>query len=153
VRNPEEYSSVLELVARDLNDSGILGIVSDDIKRDALQKFSFVSPMAACGLYYNVEAGKIQQEGKERKVFIKLIQELEMLANAMNIHFKVDIIENNLEILKNLATAASTSMQRDIQQGKKSEIDGLIFQVVRLSRRYGVNLPTYEMIWEAFGFE
>jgi 2-dehydropantoate 2-reductase len=109
--------------------------------------------MAACGLYYNVEAGKIQQEGKERKVFIKLIQELEMLANAMNIHFKVDIIENNLEILKNLATAASTSMQRDIQQGKKSEIDGLIFQVVRLSRRYGVNLPTYEMIWEAFGFE
>lgn len=153
VRKPEEYSSVLELVAQDLNDSGILGIVSDDIKRDAMQKFSFVSPMAACGLYYDVEAGPIQQEGKERDTFIKLMQEIEVLANAMDIHFKVDIVETNLEILKNLISTASTSMQRDIQQGKKSEIDGLVFEVVRLGRYYGVHLPTYEMVSELFGFK
>lgn len=47
VRKPEEYRKVLEQVAADLQDSGISTIVSADIKRDALQKFSLVSPMGA----------------------------------------------------------------------------------------------------------
>ena len=41
---------------------------------------------------------------------------------------------------------ASTSMQRDIYAGKNSEIDGLIYEVVRMGRRYGVPTPTYEMV-------
>ena len=37
-------------------------------------------------------------------------------------------------------------MQRDIWQGKKSEIDGLIFEVVRMAEKYGAKLPVYEKI-------
>ena len=37
-------------------------------------------------------------------------------------------------------------MQRDIYAGKASEIDGLIYEVVRMGERYGVPTPTYEMI-------
>jgi len=32
-------------------------------------------------------------------------------------------------------------------------IDGLIFEVVRLSQKYGVVVPTYEMITQKFGFK
>ena len=59
VRKHEDYRSELEQTAKDLSDSGITGIVSENIKRDALQKFSYVSPMAACGAYYNVVAGDV----------------------------------------------------------------------------------------------
>lgn len=37
---------LLETIAEDLRDSGIDGILSDNIQKDALQKFSYVSPMA-----------------------------------------------------------------------------------------------------------
>ena len=37
-------------------------------------------------------------------------------------------------------------MQRDVYAGKSSEIDGLIYEVVRMGQRYGVPTPTYEMI-------
>ncbi|HNX28791.1 MAG TPA: 2-dehydropantoate 2-reductase [Syntrophomonadaceae bacterium] len=151
VRKPEEYRPVLEQVASDLLDSGITGIVSDDIRRDALQKFSYVSPMAACGVYYDVNAGAAQQEGIVRDMFVALIGEINSLAQAMGIHFMVDIVETNLKILDSLSPAASTSMQRDIKQGKNSEIDGLIFEVVRMGREYGVHLPTYEMIARELG--
>ena len=40
-------------------------------------------------------------------------------------------------------------MQRDIDAGKPSEIDGLVYEVVRLGREYGVSLPEYEKIAEA----
>lgn len=153
VRKQDEYRPVLEQIAKDLNDSGIAGIVSDDIRRDALQKFSYVSPMAACGVYYNIDASGAQQKGIIQNTFIDLISEINALALAMNIHFNVDIKKTNLEILANLSPTTTTSLQRDIMKGGNSEIDGLIFEVVRLGRQYGVPVPTYEKIAKKLGFK
>ncbi|MBR1822997.1 MAG: 2-dehydropantoate 2-reductase, partial [Ruminococcus sp.] len=40
----------------------------------------------------------------------------------------------------------TTSLQRDIAENHPSEIDGLIYEVVRLADRYGVNVPLYKKI-------
>lgn len=146
VRNPEELRAELFTVAQDLKDSGIDGVLSDNIRRDALQKFAYVSPMAACGLYYHVSAGEVQKTGEPRDMFVNLMKEIDALAVAMEIPFLVDIVSTNLRILDTLNPEASTSMQRDIYAGKNSEIDGLIYEVVRMGRRYGVPTPTYEMV-------
>ena len=34
-------------------------------------------------------------------------------------------------------------MQRDIKDGKNSEADGLVFEVIRLAEEYGVAVPYY----------
>lgn len=146
VRTPSEYRPVLEKVRDDLADSGITAVLSDNIQRDALQKFSYVSPAAACGQYYDAMAGAMQKPGEIRDTFAALIKEIGILAEAMGIHFEVDIVKTNLDILDSLTPEASTSMQRDVKQGRLSEMDGLIFEVVRMGERYGVKLPTYEKI-------
>jgi 2-dehydropantoate 2-reductase len=146
VRNPEELRPELFTVAQDLKESGIDGVLSDNIRRDALQKFAFVSPMAACGLYYHVTAGEVQKTGDPRDTFVKLMKEIDALAVAMGVPFLVDIVATNLRILDTLNPEASTSMQRDVYSGKQSEIDGLIYEVVRMGQQYGVPVPTYEMI-------
>ena len=146
VRDPQEIRPELFTVAQDLKDSGIEGVLSDYIRRDALQKFAYVSPMAACGLYYHVSAGEVQKTGEPRDTFVKLMKEIDALAVAMGVPFLVDIVTTNLQILDTLNPEASTSMQRDVYAGKASEIDGLIYEVVRMGQRYGVPTPTYEMI-------
>lgn len=146
VRKPQELRPELFQVAKDLKDSGIDGVLSDNIRRDALQKFAYVSPMAACGLYYHVSAGEVQGTGEARDTFVKLMKEIDALAVAMAVPFLVDIVTTNLQILDALNPTASTSMQRDIYAGKSSEIDGLIYEVVRMGKKYGVPTPTYEMI-------
>ena len=153
VRTQKEYRSTLETIAKDLNDAGIRGIVTDNIQRDALQKFSFVSPMAACGAYYDVTAEGMQKEGKERALFGELIKEIQLLAKAMRIDFTVDIVEKNLAILDALAPNASTSMQRDLKHSHHSEMNGLIFEVVRLGEHYRISLPKYKMIAAHFGYK
>jgi 2-dehydropantoate 2-reductase len=153
VRDPVDYRPILEIIAADLNDSGIDSFISEDIRSDALQKFSYVSPMATSGAYYDVDAGAAQQPGKVRDTFIALMKEIDALAKAMGINFQVDIVATNLGILDNLLPTASTSMQRDLRFGKESEMDGLIFEVVRLARQYSVAVPTYEMIAAKFGFQ
>lgn len=146
VRDPKEFRPELFEVAKDLKDSGIDGVLSDNIRRDALQKFAYVSPMAACGLYYHVSAGDVQITGEPRDTFIKLMKEIDALAVAMEVPFLVDIVATNLRILDTLDPEASTSMQRDVYAGKSSEIDGLIYEVERLGQQYGVPTPTYTMV-------
>lgn len=146
VRSPEELRPELFTVAQDLKDSGIDGVLSDNIRRDALQKFAYVSPMAACGLYYHVSAGEVQKTGDPRDMFVNLMKEIDALAVAMGIPFLVDIVSTNLRILDTLNPEAGTSLQRDIYAGKNSEIDGLIYEVVRMGKQYGVPTPTYEMV-------
>ena len=143
VRNRSEYRDELKDIDNDLNESGIMGVLSDNIARDALLKFSYVSAQGACGLYYDVAAGDIQRPGEIRDCFAELVHEIDILANAMNIHFEEDIVKRNLAILDNLSVNATTSLQRDIKAGGRSEIDGLIYEVVRLAERYGVDLPEY----------
>ncbi len=148
VRHQEEYRPALKEIARDFEESGITAVLSENIQRDALQKFSYVSPIGAVGLYFNCAAGAIQQEGAPREMFKSMIREIVALAEAMDIHFEQDLVETNLKILSDLAPEATTSMQRDILAGKQSEIDGLIYQVVRLEHQYGVSMPQYEMVAE-----
>lgn len=149
VRDPKELRKELFEIAEDLRQSGIEAVLSENIRRDALQKFSYVSPMAAAGLYYHANAERFQVTGDERDTFVTLVGEIDRLAAAMGIEFQVDIVRNNLAILDALSPEASTSMQRDIEAGKPSEIDGLIYEVVRLSGQYGIKLPMYEKMAEA----
>lgn len=52
-------------IEEDLLASGIDGVYSNQIDMEILKKFSYVSPWAACGIQFNVNAGEIQKPGFE----------------------------------------------------------------------------------------
>ena len=151
-RTPEEYRPELEEVARDLNDCGIEGILSQNIQRDALMKFSVVSPMAACGIYHDIQVGGMQAPGQPREDFKALVAEIGALAQAMGSPFPEDPVARNLAIQDALDPDASTSLKRDLDAGNPSEVDGLIFEVVRLGRKYHVPTPMYDRVAAKLGF-
>ena len=143
---PHELESLALQVEKDLNASSIEGHFTKHILREALRKFSFVSPMGAAGLYYNATGGDFMVSGEKQDTFIQLIEEVETLGKAMGITFECNLKEINLNILYGLAKDSTTSMQRDVQKGRLSEIDGLVHSIVRLGHQYHVSLPTYEKI-------
>ena len=153
VREPERLCREIFEIAQDMQKSGIDARISDNIKRDAFQKYSYIAPMAACGLYFDAKAEVFQRAGDEREFLTECMGEISALADAMEIPFLVDIVKTNLEILDALSPEASTSMQRDLWAGKASEMDGLVFEPVRMGRKYGVSMPKYEMIARSFGYE
>ncbi len=146
VRKPEESKDRLAEIKKDFDASGIDGVLSENIRRDALEKFSYVSPIGAAGLYFHATAADFQREGEEREAFRTMIREIASLAEAMGVPFQRDMVEVNLKILSTLAPEATTSMQRDIMEGKASEIDGLVYEVVRMGQKYHVPVPMYEKV-------
>ena len=147
-RGQEEILDALKNIKKDFDDSGIDGVLSENIQRDALEKFSYVSPIGAAGLYYHATAADFQREGKQREAFKTMIREIAALAEAMGVPFERDMVEVNLKILSSLAPEATTSMQRDVMEGKDSEIDGLVYEVVRMGERYHVPVPMYAKVAE-----
>lgn len=146
VRQKEEKCQLLEQIQKDFRDSAIDGILSEQIQRDALEKFSYVSPIGAAGLYLNATAGDFQKEGKARELFCTMIREIVALAMAMGFPFEKDMVSVNLQILSNLPPEATTSMQRDVMAHRPSEVDGLVYEVVRMAHRYQVPVPAYEKV-------
>lgn len=143
---------ILYQVEQDLKDAGITPLYTDQIQRDTLQKYAMVSPMAAVGAFYDVSCGKMQEPGEIRDKYIACIKEIESLAGAMGITFPVDVVETNVKILDDLPRECTASMQKDLKKGGKTEMDGLIFEMVRMGHKYGVPVPTYEEIAARFGF-
>ena len=143
-RKPEEETEKMREVAKDMVTDDLEVILSENIRRDAMVKFSYVSPIGAAGLYCNAVAADFQREGEQREMFNALIREIVALSHAMGIEFEEDLVERNLKILASLSPEATTSMQRDVIEGKRSEMDGLVYEVVRMGREYKVSMPQYE---------
>lgn len=143
-RKPEEETEKMREVAKDMVTNDMEVILSENIRRDAMVKFSYVSPIGAAGLYCNAVAADFQREGEQREMFKALIREIVALSHAMGIEFEEDLVERNLKILASLSPEATTSMQRDVIEGKRSEMDGLVYEVVRMGREYKVSMPQYE---------
>ena len=134
-RKPEEETEKMREVAKDMVTDDLEVILSENIRRDAMVKFSYVSPIGTAGLYCNAVAADFQREGEQREMFKALIREIVALSHAMGIEFAEDLVERNLKILAALSPEATTSMQRDVMEEKCSEMDGLVYEVVRMGRR------------------
>lgn len=151
-RSPLEYRPELEQVTLDLKDCGVEAVLSSNIQRDAWMKFSVVSPMAACGIFHDIKVGAMQHPGPVRDDFAAFVNEIGALAAAMGFPLGDDLAQRSLAIQDALDPDASTSLKRDLDAGKPSEVDGLIFQVVRLGRQFGVPTPRYDAVAAKLGY-
>lgn len=140
----------LEAIADDLRGCGIKVDVSDDIDRDTFIKWSFISAMACTGAYYDAPMGEIQHEGAPRATFSELSRESAEIGKKLGISFPEDTVTYNLKVLDKLTPDTTASMQKDIASGHESEIQGILFDMIALAEKYGVDVPEYRKVAQKF---
>lgn len=141
---------VMDAVADDLRATGIHVRVSDDINRDTFVKWGFISAMACTGAFHDCPMGPLQHEGEERATFVGLCRESQAIGEAMGIPMPADYVEHNLKVIDHLAPESTASMQKDLARQHESEIEGQLFEMERLGRRLGVEMPVYERVCAKF---
>ena len=142
--NEAVKEGLMEQVEADLKSAGITSGISDDILRDTFKKFSFISAFAATGAYYDVAAGALHREGEEREFYKSLVNEIIAIGKAMGVNTSPTLFEEDLQTVDSFGDDIKTSLQRDLEAGKNSEIDTLIFSVSRLGKEYGIPTPCYD---------
>lgn len=142
--NEDIKAGIMEQVVSDLRSAGVISDISDDILRDTFKKFSFISAFAAAGAYYDVDAGAIHREGEEREFYKSLVKEMIEIGKAMGVNMSPTLFDEDMTTMDSFGDDIKTSLQRDIEAGKNSEIDTLIFGVSRLGKQYGIPTPCYD---------
>jgi 2-dehydropantoate 2-reductase len=140
----------IQAIQTDLIESGIKAVISEDINRDTFIKWSYISAMALTGAYFDVPMREIQRPGKERDVFIGLSTESAEIGRKLNIPLPDDLVTYNLKIVDSLDPDSTASLQKDIAKGHESEIDDLLFNMIRMAEKAGIKTPVYHKVAQKF---
>lgn len=149
-KGTEVSGNVLEEIRRDLVESGIKVELSADINRDTFIKWSFISAMAVTGAYYDVPMGEVQKPGEIRDTFIGLSRESAALGKKLGVEFPEDPVAYNLKVIDKLDPQSTASMQKDMEKGAESEVQGLLFDMITAAEAQGIDTPTYRKVAQKF---
>jgi 2-dehydropantoate 2-reductase len=135
-------------LAKILINAGIDASVSKDIKVELWGKFLLISTMATLTSFLNCSIGEILADNKNKELLLSLMHELKAVAKASGVLFSGDIILQTLNIMSAMPFKATSSLQRDFQDGKKTEVDTLAGYVVRVGKLLRISTPLYEVMYE-----
>ena len=142
----------LQKIAHELEQCGIIPVLSDNVRRDVFKKFIYISAFAATDAYYDVSAADIQKPGRERTLFTSLVAELMSIARAQKLELDCDLEADTIAFLDSTNGNVTTSFHKDVAAGNTAEKRELFYDVVELGRELGVPTPNYEKIAVHFGY-
>ena len=135
-------------LAKRLIAAGIDASLSKNIKIVLWEKFLLISSMATLTSFLNISIGAILADNKNRELLLSLMTELKAVGEAYGILLSDDIIHKTLNIMSAMPFEATSSLQRDFQNGKKTEVDALVGYVVRMGKQLKIPTPLYVMMYK-----
>src|SRR4051794_7628301 len=146
-----ELDNVLSARALRIRDAmtaaGIDAQIPPDIHRSMWTKFLFIAPMSGFGAVTRVPVGAWRAVPEVRELARGAIEEIIAVANARGVQLSPDAVVETFARFDGLAPDATSSLQRDIMQGKPSELDAQLGAVVRMGKESGVATPVCEMLY------
>jgi 2-dehydropantoate 2-reductase len=138
-----------ERLRRAFENAGVRAEVPADIHVAMWEKFLFVVPYGGVGAVTRVPAGVVRALPNTRRLIEASMREIFEVARARRIGVPEDVVERSMALLDALAPDATTSLQRDIAGGKRSELEAWTGAVVRLGRESGVATPVSEFLYDS----
>ena len=127
--------------------AGVQADIPSDIHHALWSKFVFIAPMSGIGAATRMPIGIWRSMPDTRDLATRAIREIAALALARGVDLGGDAaVERTLARFDALNADATSSLQRDIIDGKPSELDAQLGAVVRLGREAGVPVPVCETL-------
>ena len=129
--------------------AGVNVEIPADIRQALWGKFLFVVSLGGVGAVTRVPVGVIRTVPETRLMLIRCMQEILAVARARGVPLSDEVVADRLAFIDSLDPEGTTSLQRDIVEGKPSELEAWNGAVVRLGREAGVSTPLHEFIYQS----
>jgi 2-dehydropantoate 2-reductase len=120
-----------------------------DFRRALWAKFLFVVSLGGVGAVTRVPVGVVRTLPETRRMLTQAMEEILAVARARGIALPDSAIAETLAFVDTLSPDGTTSLQRDIAEGKPSELEAWNGAVVRLGREAGVPTPLHAFLYES----
>jgi 2-dehydropantoate 2-reductase len=122
--------------------------VPEDIWAELWSKMLFVVPFGGLGAALDATIGDLRSEPARRALLQDAMREVEAVARARGIALPASVIAGTMAFVDDQPADATTSLQRDLLEGKPSELDAWTGAVVRLADASGVDVPLHRLLLE-----
>lgn len=143
-----EKEKVLE-VSEILKGADIDHKVSEDIECEIWKKYILNCAYNVLTAFYNNTIGQLRSDPKKDKEYEQLVYEAYEVAVKKGVHVKKEdadaIVRRFREELEDDATS---SLQRDVNAGRPTELETFSGYIVREAKRLGVDVPVSERMYE-----
>lgn len=145
----ERERQCIDEVAQILETAGIDSKIAEDIEREIWRKYILNCAYNVESAYYDNTIGQLRSDPVKAAEYEALVKEAYLVAKAKGVKVTqghVDAIIHRFYY--ELAEDATSSLQRDIWNGKQTELDTFGGYLVREARRLGIDVPVSERMYE-----
>lgn len=127
--------------------AGFKNILSDDIHLDIWKKFLFIGTISGIGALTRAVFGVMRETPGIRKIIKDTADEMVAIANAKGVGLTQQDVETIINIIDKLDYNTTASMQRDVIEGKPSELENFNGYIVSQGKLLSIDTPTNAFIY------
>jgi 2-dehydropantoate 2-reductase len=129
--------------------TGITVEIPPDIQVAMWSKFLLVVSWSGIGAITRAPLGEFLGLPQTRQLLQGVMQEIFNVAHARGIALPQELIGHTLTYMDSLPSTGTASMQRDIMDGRRSEVESQVGAVVRMGQETGVETPINAFIFHS----
>ena len=137
------------MLCQALNRAGVATVIPSDIQAAVWQKFLQVAAFGGVGAVTRAPVGILCSLPATRALMTQVMQEIVAVAKAEHIALPADVIPVTLGELAQFPQGGTNSMQRDLMNGRPSELEAHAGAVVRLGQALGVPTPVNTFLYHS----
>ncbi|MCC3214489.1 2-dehydropantoate 2-reductase [Chryseobacterium sp. X308] len=147
-RDPEHFSAPVEWITELLSESKIDFDFKDNSLSDIWTKFIFIASFGLVTAKHNSSIGTVCTDEQQQKEASEIMKEIKQIADKKGIYLQEDIIAKTFEKASTFPFETPTSLQLDINSGKKdNELELFAGAVLKYSSETGVETPFTQKIY------
>ena len=127
--------------------AGVSADIPADINVAIWQKFLFISAVSGIGAVTRVPMGTFRSTQGTRQLLEDALKECYAVAIAHGVHLPAESVATMLAYIDSLPPGTMSSMQRDIMDGRPSELEAQNGALVNLGRMHNVPTPVHSFIY------
>jgi 2-dehydropantoate 2-reductase len=127
--------------------AGVTAKIPQDIHAAIWEKFLFIASMSGVGAVTRATLGIARSVPESRQLLVDAMREIYNVAKAKGIELPESVIEKTMGFVDQLPAEGTASMQRDIMEGKPSELESQNGAVVRFGKELGIPTPVHAFIY------
>ncbi|MBO9369079.1 MAG: 2-dehydropantoate 2-reductase [Chloroflexi bacterium] len=138
-----------QAIYQTLSATGATVELSENILSVLWTKFVFIAAVSGISSLTRLEMGEFRHVPETRALMTALMREVEALARAQNIALDADVVEKSLAFVDAAAPNIKSSMQRDVESGRRTELESMIGVICRKGREWNVPTPVADFVYAA----
>ncbi|WP_137904287.1 ketopantoate reductase family protein [Chryseobacterium sp. 2VB] len=147
-RDPEHFSAPVEWITELLIESKIDFDFKDNSLSDIWTKFIFIASFGLVTAKHNSSIGTVCTDEQQQKEAAEIMKEIKQIADKKGIYLQEDIIAKTFEKASTFPFETPTSLQLDINSGKKdNELELFAGAVLKYGSETGVETPFTQKIY------